>query len=161
MDLVCFDTHIIIWGVRRKATSGQEDRIEKSEYLINKCEKDGIKIMVPSVVVAEVLCALDPGLHNAVSELMHHRFIVPPFDTQAALHFAKMWRDKKQLKDDGEMSISRAEMKADFMITATALARGASCIYSEDAGLKKFAQDYIDVRSLPSVERQMSIEDVF
>lgn len=160
MNLVCFDTHIIIWGVRGKATPGQEDSIEKAKYLINKCEKDGIKIMVPSVVVAEVLCALEPGLHNAVSELMHRRFIVPPFDTKAALHFAKMWRNKKQLKDDSEMSISRAEMKADFMITATAFARGANCIYSEDAGLKNFAQDYIDVRSLPNVERQMSIEDV-
>lgn len=160
MDLVCFDTHIIIWGVRGKATFGQEDSIERAKYLISKCEKDGIKIMVPSVVVAEVLCALEPRLHSAVSELMHHRFIVPPFDTQAALHFAKMWRNKKQIKDASGLSISRAEMKADFMITATAIARGANCIYSEDAGLKKFAQDYIDVRLLPNVERQMSIEDV-
>jgi hypothetical protein len=81
MDLVCFDTHIIIWGVRGRATSGQEDKIEKAKYLIGKCEKDNIKIIVPSVVVAEVLCALEPKLHNAVSELMHRKFIVPPFDT--------------------------------------------------------------------------------
>lgn len=46
------------------------------------------------------------------------------------------------------------------MITAIALARKADCIYSEDPGLKKFAQDYIDVRPLPNVERQMSIEDI-
>jgi len=143
MNLVCFDTQIIIWGVKRQATPGQEDNIDKA-----KCEKDGIDIMVPSVVVAEILCALEPGLH-----------IVPPFDTQAALHFAEMWRNKKQLKD--ESGISRAEMKADYMITATAIARGAKCIYSQDAGLKKFAQDYIDVRPLPSIERQMSIEDGF
>lgn len=51
-------------------------------------------------------------------------------------------------------------MKADFMIAATALARGADCIYSEDIGLRRFAQDYIDVRPLPNVERQMSLEDV-
>lgn len=158
MDIVCFDTHIIIWGVRGKATSGQEDKIEKAKYLISKCDKDGIKIMVPSVVVAEVLCALEPRLHSAVSELMHRQFIVPPFDTQAALHFAEMWRNKKQLKD--ESGISRAEMKADYMITAIAIARGAKCIYSEDVGLKKFAQDYIDVKPLPSIEKQMSIEDV-
>jgi predicted nucleic acid-binding protein len=159
MNLVCFDTHIVIWGVRGKATLGQEDNIEKAKYLISMCDKDGIKIMIPSVVVAEVLCALEPRLHSAVSELMHRRFIVPPFDTQAALHFAEMWRNKKNIKD--ESGISRAEMKADFMITATALARGANCIYSEDSGLKKFAQGYIDVKSLPNVENQMSIEDVF
>lgn len=158
MDLVCFDTQIIIWGVKKQATSGQEGNIEKAKYLIAMCEKDGVKIMVPSVVVAELLCALEPKLHGAFSELMHRRFIVPPFDTQAALHFADMWRNKKQIRDDS--GISRSEMKADFMITATALARGASCIYSEDPGLKKFAQDYIDVRPLPNVEKQMSIEDI-
>jgi predicted nucleic acid-binding protein len=84
--------------------------------------------------------------------------MIPPFDTQAALHFEKMWRNRKQVKDQN--GISRAEMKADFMIAATAIARGAECIYSEDAGLKKFAQDYIDVRPLPRIARQMSIEDV-
>jgi predicted nucleic acid-binding protein len=142
----------------KQATPGQEENIEKAKYLIDKCEKDEIKVMVPSVVVAELLCALDPKLHNAFSELMHRRFIVPSFDTQAALYFANMWRNKKQLKAGG--GISRSEMKADFMITATALARGASCIYSEDSGLKMFAQDYIDVKPLPNVERQMSIEDI-
>jgi predicted nucleic acid-binding protein len=140
MDLVCFDTQIIIGGVKRQATPGQEDNIDKAKNLISICEKDGINIMVPSVVVAEILCSLELGLHSAFSELMHRRFIVPPFDTQAALHFAKIWKNKKQLKDEG--GISRAEMKADFMITATALARGAKCIYSQDVGLKKFAQDY-------------------
>jgi predicted nucleic acid-binding protein len=45
------------------------------------------------------------------------------------------------------------------MIAATAIARGAKCIYSEDAGLKKFAQDYIDIRPLPSIVGRMFIED--
>jgi predicted nucleic acid-binding protein len=157
MDLVCFDTQIIIWGVKKQATPGQEDNVDKAKYLISICERDKIEIIVPSVVVAEILCAIDPSLHNAFSELMHRRFIVPPFDTQAALHFAEMWRSKKQIKDDS--GIKRAEMKADFMIAATAMARGAKCIYSEDLGLKKFAQDYIDIKPLPSIERQMSIED--
>lgn len=156
MDLVCFDTHVIIWGIRGKATPGQENRIEKARHLINLCEKNDTKMMVPSVVVAEVLCALEPKSHSAVSELMHRSFIVPPFDTQAATYFAKMWRNRKQVKDK---AVSRAEMKADFMIAATALSRGASCIYSEDAGLRKFAQDYISVRPLPNMEEQMPIED--
>ena len=156
MDLVCFDTHVIIWGIRGKATPGQENRIEKAQYLINSCEKNGTKMMIPSVVVAEVLCALDSKSHSAVSELMHRSFIVPPFVTEAATYIANKWRIKKHVKDK---AVSRAEMKADFMIAATALSRGASCIYSEDAGLRKFAQDYISVKPLPNVEKQMSIED--
>jgi predicted nucleic acid-binding protein len=158
MNLVCFDTNIIIWGVKRQATPGQEENIEKAEFLISMCDENDIKIMVPAVVVAEILCALEPRFHGAVSELMQRRFIVLPFDTRAALHFADIWRNKRQSRQESGMS--RHEMKADFMITAIAVAGGASCIYSEDPGLKKFAQDYIDVKSLPPVQKQMSIEDI-
>ncbi len=159
MDLVCFDTQIIIWGVKKQATIGQENNIEKAKYLIKLCEQDKIDVIVPSVVVAEILCGLEPDSRNPFVELMHHRFIAPPFDTQAALQFAHIWRNKRQIQ--GEIGISRAEMKADFMIIATAVVRGAECIYSEDVGLKKFAQDYIDVRPLPNIPpMQMSIEDI-
>jgi predicted nucleic acid-binding protein len=159
MSSVCFDTHILIWGVRGQATKGQEHNIEKARYLINQCGEEGIKIMVPSVVVAEFLCGVDPELSGAASQLMHDRFIVLPFDTQAALHFAEMWRNKKHLK--GEIGISRAEIKADLMIIATAVARGAKCIYSEDVGLKNTAQGYIEVKPLPGIATQipMPIED--
>jgi predicted nucleic acid-binding protein len=110
--------------------------------------------MIPSIVVAEFLCEIEPEKHHAVNEFMHRRFIIPPFDTQAALRFADIWRKRRK-----EKVIARAEMKADFMITATAMARGANCIYSKDAGLRRFAQDYIEVRALPSVQRQMRIEE--
>ncbi len=89
---------------------------------------------------------------------MDDRFIVSPFDTQAALCFAKMWRDRSQNKEDIE--ISRAEMKADYMIASIAVAKGAECIYSEDKGLKNFAQNYIEIRALPDVSIQMSFEDI-
>ena len=157
MDLVCFDTQIIIWGIKKQATPGQEGNIDKARHLIQTCEKDGTEIMIPSVVVAEVLCALKPRLHIEFSAIIHKRFIIPPFDTQAALKFAEIWQKRKAAK--GDSKISRAEMKADFMITATAVVGGAECIYSEDAGLKKFAQDYINVRPLPSIAEQMTIED--
>lgn len=102
--------------------------------------------MLPAVVVAEVLCSLEPAIHNEFNALIQRLFVVAPFDTQAAAHFAVMWRMSKQLH--GKTGISRAEMKADFMIVATAIARNARCIYSEDVGLRKFAQNYIKVCSL-------------
>ena len=51
-------------------------------------------------------------------------------------------------------------MKADYLIMATALAKGADCIYSEDAGLKKFAQGHINVRPLPNIEQRTSLNDI-
>lgn len=147
MDLVCFDTHMIIWGVQGlNKTPGQEEWIKKSKNLISICEETNVKIMVPSIVVAEVLCALDTRLHVKVAELMHRRFIVSPFDVQSAIQFARIWSNKKKIAE-----ISRQEMKADYMIIATALARQAQCIYSEDRGLKNFAQDYIEIKPLPDL----------
>jgi PIN domain nuclease of toxin-antitoxin system len=35
MDLVCFDTHIIIWGIKQQATAGQEANIDKAKNLIS------------------------------------------------------------------------------------------------------------------------------
>ena len=113
-------------------------------------------MMVPSVVVAELLCALKPTEHNAFSERMHRRFIVPPFDTKAALHYAQIW-SKKRGETDIE-KISKPAKKADLMIIATAIAKGAERIYSQDKGLKNLAQGYIEVKPLPSFENQMSIE---
>lgn len=113
--------------------------------------------MVPSIVVAELLCNLDPKVHNDFNKLILRNFIVPPFDSQAALYFGKIWQQKRQ--GHNKVGVSRAEMKADFMITATALARGAKCIYTEDIALQKFARDFIEVRPLPSVQEQLNLLD--
>ncbi|NJL57616.1 PIN domain-containing protein [bacterium] len=151
--MVCFDTHVIIWGIKREATAGQEGKIAQAESLISSCEENKINIMIPSIVFAEVICNLDSKLQNELSAVMTRRFIIPPFDTRAALYFAQMWKEawgrRKGL--DENIRVSREHMKADLMIIATARSNGAYCIYSEDASLKLFACDYIDVKPLPAV----------
>ncbi|MEM9214632.1 MAG: PIN domain-containing protein [Cyanobacteria bacterium P01_F01_bin.150] len=155
MNLVCFDTQILIWGVKQQATPGQEANIEKARHLIQMCDENNIRVIVPSIVVAELLCNLPKKIHNDFRQLMQNRFIVSPFDTQAALHFANMW----QSRSTNRGGISRSEMKADFMIIAIALAHKAECIYSEDDGLTKFAKDYILVKPLPIVTKQLPIKN--
>lgn len=157
MNLVCFDTNGVIWGVKKQATVGQEENIEKARFLIEKCEREGIKIMVPSVVIAEFLCREEIQSYNKLVELMNRSFIIPPFDTQAAVHFATLRRNRKQLGVD-EDKVERKEMIADLMIIAIALARKADCIYSGDKNLAKFAKGYIDVKALPIIEPP-AIED--
>jgi predicted nucleic acid-binding protein len=148
MDLVCFDTQIIIWGIKKDATPGQEDMIVKAEHLIQQCEEERIQIIVPAIVVAELLSGLKPESYSEFTAFMQRRFMVIPFDTQAALHFAVMWRNRKQSLID---AVTRTEMRTDYLIIATAKARGAKCIYSEDPHLSNFAQNYIEVKGLPSI----------
>lgn len=151
MSLVCFDTQVVIWSVKGEAKPGQEDMIPKARHLLQKCEDEGIKIVIPSIVIAELLSGLNPERHNDFSRTMQKRFIVPPFDTMAAAYFAKIWRSKKQIRQeltDTKMA-TRAEMKADSMIVAIAVAHKVSCIYSHDEPLKKFAKGFVDTRELP------------
>ncbi len=127
MSLVCFDTQIVIWGVKQEATPGQDVMIQKAKALIARCDADKVSVMLPSLVVAELLMAVDTTLHNDFIAFVNARFIVPTFDTNAAA------------------------------IVATAIAQGADCIYTEDPLLEKFAQGRIDIRPLPSIQQQLSI----
>jgi predicted nucleic acid-binding protein len=151
-SIVCLDTQIIIWGVKKQSTPDQSEMILRAEYLLEKLQSNGTKILVPSIVVAEILSGIDERKHNQFTQNMNKFFIVPPFDTQAAQHFAKMWMTNKSLRNTlSAEGITRSEMKADCLIVATAIARGCSCIYSHDDQLEKFARGHIDVKELPII----------
>ena len=47
--------------------------------------------------------------------------------------------------------IRKEKMKLDHLIIANALAHNATCIYSHDTGLKKWANGIIDVKELPDL----------
>jgi hypothetical protein len=79
------------------------------------------------------------------------------------MHFARIWQDRDQrgvitlLKQRDRAT--RAELKADCMIVATAVAQGASCIYSHDDNLAGFANGQIDVRRMPDLASQLQLFD--
>ena len=152
MEIVCFDTNILIWGIKGEATPGQEEMISKAKNLIKNCQDEKKTIIIPSVVVAEVLPSLDPRDYNDFITLLKKNFIVPPFDTQAAAQFARMWRSNKGIRQEVmNQGVTRDEIKADCLILAIAVARGGWCIYTHDGPMKTFAQNYIEVRGLPDV----------
>ena len=55
MKKVCVDTNILIWYIKKECTKGQEDMLEKAEYLFDYFERSEILIVIPSLVVAELL----------------------------------------------------------------------------------------------------------
>lgn len=153
MSLVCFDTHVVIWGIKQEAVLSQQDMISRAKYLIDKCEEQKKRVLVPSIVVAELLIKIAPAKHQVFIKSMEKKFIVPPFDTQTASHFARIWQKNegsfKGLVASGEAT--RQELKADLMILATAVAKKAWCIYSTDPHMKKLAAGFVDVLDLPEV----------
>jgi hypothetical protein len=63
---------------------------------------------------------------------MYHPIQFQPQIRKSPVLFARMWKAWRNLNPvpDSEFRITKAEMKADFMIVATARAKGADCIYS-------------------------------
>ncbi|MEM1255974.1 MAG: PIN domain-containing protein [Cyanobacteria bacterium P01_H01_bin.21] len=157
MKVVCLDTQTIIWGIKKESSPGQEGMIAKAEHLIHELEKQQVKVIVPALVLAELMMPIHESRYGHFLSSMNRRFRIIPFDTSAAARFAtlwKKWRDKHPNDGKKKRQPTRAEMKTDFMIVATAISRKAECIYSEDTDIIKFAKGHLDVRSLPPIIRQ-------
>lgn len=158
MKQVCVDNHVLLWGIREVATAGQEDMIPRTKRFLEDCKHQGIRILVPSIVLAELLTAIDVRHHALTTNLLQQSFPVPAFDAAASQVFAKLWQ---QRKDNGvleklktELGALRQELKADCMIVATALVQKAEAIYSHDEKLRKFAEGVIPVLEIPRPQEQ-------
>jgi len=161
MAIVCFDTQVVIWGIKKFASPGQENMIVKAEALIADCDEKKHQIIIPALVLGELLMAVPLEEHPAFISSMYKKLRIIPFDVKAAALFAKMWLKWSETKSypdtlDGNRP-SRDKIKIDYMIAATAKANNAQCIYTEDPGLKKFAEEYIRVESLPAAMVQTSV----
>lgn len=154
--LVCIDNHILVWGIRREATPGQEKMIKRTGLLLEYLEENDALIIIPSVVVGEFMVRVPPDKHKKVLAVLEKRFQIAPYDTAAALIAAQLWIEKNKgssrVSDDlreGLKDPSRIKLKDDCKIIATAIKCKADCIYSEDDGVQKFGQGKIEVRDVP------------
>lgn len=153
-DVVCIDTHILVWGVRRVAEPGQEIMIERAEHFLDRCLKDGVKVLLPAIVLGELVAGTPPDVATALARTMQKRFMVAPFDARAAEEFGRMWHRWKENHPDSkvrEWESSRQKFRLDHMILATAITRGAWCIYSHDPDVRKLSDERIEVFDLPEM----------
>ena len=153
-DVVCIDTHILVWGVRGVAEPGQEVMVERAEHFFGKCQEDGVKVLLPALVLAELVAGTPPEVATALARTMQQRFMIAPFDARAAEEFGHMWRRWKENHPDGnvrEGESTRQKFRIDHMILATAITRGAWCIYSHDPDLRRLSDKRIEVLELPEM----------
>jgi predicted nucleic acid-binding protein len=151
MATVCLDTQILIWGLKRQASPGQEDMIDLATRFLSHLTRQKRTCIVPAVVVSELLLPLPLSEHNAFVADIARRFTVPPFDTLTATYLARVWQSKR-----GQVEIPRPEIKFDSLIVATALAAGANCIYSHDPHVKLIAAGHLDCRGMDEEPMQSS-----
>lgn len=162
MRVVCFDNNVMIWGIKEQATAGQEFMIDRTKRFLAHLDKQGDKAMLPAPVVGEFLLNIDGEFHSITVNLLQRGFIIQPFDLQAAALFAQIWQKHAQpdvLKELQQTGNVRNKLRTDCMIVATAAAKGAACIYSHDAGVRKFSSGFIDCFDIPGIPTQMMLPD--
>ena len=158
MKLFCVDTHTVVWGVRKVATPGQEDMIPRAEAFLNQCDKDGHRVIVPTIVLGELLAGVPVETHPEFIRSIQRRFLLAPFDAAAALVYGRLWQvHKERVIPEARQElpgITRAEVKADHMIAAVAVARHCDQLCTIDRALIRFAEKHIGILHLGQVLAQ-------
>jgi predicted nucleic acid-binding protein len=167
--IAVFDASVLIFLFERDASGPRDSATgltltrcyDRVNHLVETLTRDHAKIIIPTPSLAEILVKADAAGPAWLRIINENRFIrVVPFDTLAAVEFAAMQRDRKQL---GTKSADpKAKAKFDDQIIAIARVEGADVIYSSDEGLAKAAAPQIEVVSLTALElppenRQMDL----
>ena len=84
MSSACIDNHILIWGIRKEATPGQEPMILRAELFLKYLEDAKTTVIVPSVVIGEFLVKVPVARHQEVQAVLEKRFQIVPYDAVAA-----------------------------------------------------------------------------
>ena len=61
--MVVFDTNVLIWGIKRQSTAGQEQMIEKAVRLVEELDSKNTEIALPAMVIAEYLSSFLSLIH--------------------------------------------------------------------------------------------------
>jgi len=109
--------------------------------LVQAMEEEREHIVVPSPALAELLVTEGADVQDILTTLHGSSYIrIEGFDERAAVELAMRLRDARRAGDQREGArITKNAMKFDRQIVAIALVSGASVLYSDDAGVARFA----------------------
>jgi predicted nucleic acid-binding protein len=103
------------------------------------------KVIIPTPALSEILVHADNAGPKYLEQLRLSRaFKLEPFDERAAAEVAMMIRsDLRKLgkKRGRQIQDAWAKVKSDRQIVAIAKVNGASALYTEDRGVRSFAQE--------------------
>lgn len=115
---------------------------ERIEHLITTLEQSAAKVVVPTPALSEFLVKAEAA-SSTYLDIMRRRsvFQIAPFDTRCAIELAAM--NAHALASGDKFSGSTEpwqKVKFDRQIVAIAKVSGEDTIYSDDPGVRKFAQ---------------------
>jgi predicted nucleic acid-binding protein len=157
MKKVCVDTNMLIWYIKKQCTQGQEDCLEKAEYLFDYLSSKGITTVIPSIVLAELLGTVDDDdLRETYFDFISANFEIVQFDILSSRKFIEL--KVKQQRNNADIyakggSKAKCEITNDQNICASAIASGCDTIFSHNLkDFEKFAGGQIQILTLDYVE---------
>jgi hypothetical protein len=66
---VCIDSMLCVWGIKKVASKGQEEKILLAESLIETLSKEKAALLLPTPIITELLTPVPPQDH---SKLLRH-----------------------------------------------------------------------------------------
>jgi predicted nucleic acid-binding protein len=155
---VCFDTSLLIWGIRGEATSGQEAMIDRTKRYIAFLDAQKKQVMVPAPALFEYLIgSKNDHIRNDERSVIARRFRVPPLDIPSAQLAAQLQDSDnvRVLRQAGQ--VDKERLKIDTLIIAIAIVNSAEKIVSNDGNFKTIAQDRIPVVEVPLIPQQSDL----
>lgn len=137
------------------------DAGKRFKFLRSQIEKSGNTILIPTPALAEVLVSIEDAA-PAVIDLLNRsaRFRIADFDQRAAVELAAMTRDALRAGDKKQGSPeSWQKVKIDRQIIAIARINQVDQIYSDDKGVKHFAE-LLGIKVVQTWEMPLPTEDV-
>jgi predicted nucleic acid-binding protein len=135
--MVLFDAGILIKLLDARTPDSQRAKLD---YLIAELQKTKIKILIPTPALAEFYVKADPEV--IANFKGKSAFIIASFDEKAALECSISIADAIRAGDKkaSQPDAGWQKIKFDHQIAAIAKCNRAITIYSEDVGLRRFAE---------------------
>jgi predicted nucleic acid-binding protein len=160
-NLVCIDSMICIWGIKKESLPEQQHMIRKAEFFLSWLDDMGKKILIPSPVITEILTPInDIEKRNLVMNIIDKNFIVGNYDAPAAIkggEIAHKRNDWREIYTEGDENLKN-RFKFDTMILAIAITKKVETLYTEDKRLQIIAKEYLNVQSMPDIPFQLKLD---
>lgn len=155
MAIVCLDSNILVWGIRKDSTPGQEAKIKFAEELFSNIADEKHSIIIPAICVAEASIGVtdrqDAGLFI---KKLQQVSIIKPFDALCALRYYDVYNQHANKMPDWQANegCRRINLATDIKILATALANRADILYTDNLGdFNRIADGFdIQIQGLPT-----------
>ena len=163
INKVAVDTHILIWGVEGNASPGQENKIQQAEALIDRIDEEDFGVYVPSLVAGEFLYGFDESDRPKARSILNTHFSVADYNSlsaeRAAEVFSELQQDGTHDVLQGKENVARQELMTDYHIVGTLLSHDIDLLYCEDEPLTEVANEYLEVREMPSFQRDLDFSE--